>query len=190
MFKIHPTIVDLVCDYGGKYVASLLDDEGVFDRPEMDLDFDSLEVWWTMFMEMNELRYAIKKRSTARYSVPRHGEFLTIFRVMDTAAALVVQSIVFAEGRDIQQQGNLVLARVILETLRSRECDRATGMAFLTAVAEVLDESDDLVHKIRVASQGRPTYNEIEALIQRFSRGPLHDVIDGNAQLSILEAWQ
>jgi len=190
MFRIDSKIVDVASDHGGKYVSSMLDDEGVFDRPEMELDFDSLEVWWAMFMEMNELRSDIKKRSTARYSVPRHAEFLTIFKVIDTAAALCVQSIVFAEGRDIQQHGNLVLARVILETLRSRECDRATGMAFLTAVAEALNESEDLVHKIRLASLGRPTYNEIAVLITQFSQGPLKDVIIEDTQTTIVEAWQ
>ena len=189
MFKIGKQIVDLACDYGGKYIASMLDDEGVFDRPELELEFGSLHPWWSMFMEMNELRYTIKKRSSVRYSVPRHGEFLTIFKVMDTAAALCVQSIV-VEGPDMQSQGNLVLARTILNTLRSPECDKATSLAFLTAVAEILDESTEMIHKIRVASQGRPTYNEIEALIQRFSRGPLHDAIDGNAQRTFLEAWQ
>jgi len=190
VFKISEKIVDVACDYGGKFIASMLDDEGVFDRPEMELDIDSLEVWWAMFMEMNELRSAIKKRSTARYSVPRHGEFRVIFKVMDTAAALSVQSVVFAEGPDIQQHGNLVLARVILKTLRSHECDRATGMAFLTAVAEVLNDSEDLVHKIRLASLGRPTYNEIAVLITQFSQGPLIEAMVEDTQSTIVEAWQ
>jgi hypothetical protein len=190
MFKIDSRIVDVTCDYGGRYVSSMLDEEGVFDRPELDLDFDSLDTWWTMLIEMNELRYAIKKRSPLRYSVPRHSEFLTILKVMDAAAALSVQSIVFVERRDIQKEGHLKVARVILNTLRNRECDRATGMAFLTAVAQSLDESENLIHKIRVASQGRPSYNEISSLITQFSQGPLAEVIAEDAQASMVEAWQ
>lgn len=189
MFRIGSEIIETVCDYGGKYVGSMLDDEGVFDRPEMDFEFDSLDTWWAMMMEMNELRYAIKKRSPVRYSVPRHSEFLTILKVMDAASALCVQSVVVG-GPDIQSQGNRVLARVILDTLRTRECDRTTGIAFLTAISQVINESEHLIHAIRVANQGRPSYDEVSALIAQHSKGPLAEVIVEDSQGSLVEAWQ
>jgi len=188
MWEIDSRIVDVCCDYGGKYVSEMLENEGVFDRPELEID--SNDVWWDMFVQINEFQSVIKKRSPTRYSVPRRAEFMAILKVMDAAAAVCVQSTVFVAGPGLQEQGHLVLAKVILDTLRSRECDRSTGLAFLTAVAQALDESEFLILKLRASSQGRPTIDEIESLIQRFSQGPLAEVIAEDAQASMVEAWR
>ena len=172
-YRVRPSIVATVADYGGSFVAHMLEAVGAFDPPELSDVWACDETWLSMLVSLRDFHLAVLRRSPQQYVVPNERVFLVVRRVVEELCSLIGQSFIF-KFDDAQSKGDESLVSVLVSLLPKRMYDNRTIVAFLLAAAESLDEAPSLIRELqRALVEHGINAVDVHELILQYSTGSM-----------------